>query len=54
MNDKSLRMKTAVRKQKPNRIREKARAENTDTDEGLLTTNQQSVIKWLQTSLGGA
>ena len=32
----------------------KAEAVNTNTDEGLLTTNQQFVIMLLQTSLGGA
>jgi len=47
-------LKTAVRKLKLNRIKEKARAENMNTDEKLLTTNQQFVIMWLQTSLGGA
>jgi len=48
-------MKTAVRKEKPVRLRiGKTAAANTNADEGLLTTNQQFVIMWLQTSLGGA
>jgi len=47
-------MKTAVRKEKSSRSREKAEAVKMDTGEGLLTTNQQFVIMWLQTSLGGA
>jgi len=54
MNDKNLRTQTAERKLKSNRVKAKARAENINTNEELLITNQQFVIKWLQTSLGGA
>jgi len=54
MNEKNLRIKAAVRKLKPNRAKEKAIAENMSTGEELLTTNQQFVITWLQTSFGGA
>ena len=46
-------MKPAVRKAQLIKIREQAQRLS-DTDEGLLTTNQQFVIMWLQTSLGGA
>ena len=55
MNNRNSEMKTAVRKEKPVKLRiEKGEAAATNTDEGLLTTNQQFVIMWLQTSLGGA
>jgi len=46
-------MKPAVRKAQLIKIREQAQRLS-DTGEGLLTTNQQFVIMWLQTSLGGA
>jgi len=55
MNNRNPEMKTAVRKEKPVKLRiGKAEAADTNTDEGLLTTNQQFVIMLLQTSLGGA
>jgi len=55
MNNRNSEMKTAVRKEKPVKLKiEKAEAADTNTGEGLLTTNQQFVITWLQSSLGGA
>ena len=45
MNNRNPEMKTAVRKEKPVRVRiKKAAAADTNTGEGLLTTNQQFVI----------
>jgi len=55
VNNKNSEMKTAVLKEKPMKLRiGNAEAVDTNTGEGLLTTNQQFVIMWLRFSLGGA